>query len=207
MKKNLFPFIVGMTGCLTMATVALGNMSSNEMSDSQATEQSSEQPTEQQAGTVSEEQTPDSSQQAGKTGKKSQDMNMSAKTPSEVCQRLVQALQNDDFEMAKRWTTSTMHKDQQAGQAAGKSGSTTSKQGTSKVEQKFHEMTSEHMSALKNASCGKEMATNDHAVVEVRTKSETRLIPFVKMNDQWKFDFDAYRSFYRDVQSGTGSTS
>jgi hypothetical protein len=53
-----------------------------------------------------------------------------------------------------------------------------------------------YMERLKDLTCTKENIAGDHAVVEAKSEGQERLIPFVKMQDGWKFDERTYHSFY-----------
>ncbi len=54
------------------------------------------------------------------------------------------------------------------------------------------------MAALKDATCGEATEAEDGttATVQVTSGSETRNIPFIKVDDAWKFDGEAYVKAY-----------
>jgi hypothetical protein len=60
----------------------------------------------------------------------------------------------------------------------------------------FEKMHKDHWAQLKELSCGTEIVTNDRAVIEAKTTEQSRLIPFVKTEEGWKFDAKTYMSFY-----------
>lgn len=116
-------------------------------------------------------------------------------SPSKACNSLVQAAKLGDFESFKSasvgWDMMYRHK----GEAAGKVGK---KDMEAKMEKDFHKMNREHMSKLKDLSCGTEHIVQNRAMVEAETQGEKRLIPFIQRDGKWMFDAQTYTSFYRD---------
>jgi hypothetical protein len=70
-------------------------------------------------------------------------------------------------------------------------------QGMMHSEEGFHKMHAKEMERLKDLACMDEKISADHAWVEVKSQNETRLVPFKKVEGQWKFDIHTYHAFYQ----------
>jgi hypothetical protein len=172
----------------------------------------SDQTTDQQAGTVGSTDTtttttPGSTDtsMSGTAGSSSDVMNKEAKTPKDVCNRLIEAAKKDDFSAADQytlWNRDRMSSDQQAGTMG-----SSKKSMKNKMEKGFHKVHREHLSMLKNLTCGSETLAGDHAFVETDSQQGKRLIPFVQQGGQWKFDAHTYMSFYPESAKEMKSSS
>lgn len=127
-----------------------------------------------------------------------QEKKAEAKSPKQVCEALVEAAKKDDFEGFKQWTMG-WHPSHRMNDMAGKvmkDGMHKNKE--AKMEKGFHHMHKNHMSQLKDLSCGDEKIAGTHAFVETESKGEKRLVPFAQKDGMWMFDSRTYMSFYRD---------
>lgn len=68
----------------------------------------------------------------------------------------------------------------------------------------FAKMHEQEMKRLKALVCKDEKIAEDHAWVEATSQNETRLVPFKKMDGQWKFDMRTYHSFYQPPMPSEG---
>lgn len=110
----------------------------------------------------------------------------SAGSPKAVCNELVVAAKKDDFQafrdLSLNWET---HETEKA-----------EKRRSKKEESEVRSAHQSHLSQLKDLSCGAEHIAGDHAMVEAESQGQKRLIPFVQVKGQWKFDAWTYMSFY-----------
>lgn len=63
-------------------------------------------------------------------------------------------------------------------------------------EEGFRKMREKEMERIKDINCREERIAEDHAFVEASSQNKTRLVPFKKVDGQWKFDLHAYHAFY-----------
>lgn len=103
-----------------------------------------------------------------------------ASSPAGVCQALVKAAQDKNYDAFMSLADMPGHK-------MGKAGA---------QKPKFEGMHMKYMDRLKDLSCGAEMVADDRAVVESASQGKKRLIPFVKADGTWKFDAKTYMAFY-----------
>lgn len=115
----------------------------------------------------------------------------SSPSPQKVCQTLFQAIEKDDiraFEVSSlRPELLSAH--QQLTQQAGTI--------NPKQDNPPAIIPKEQMGRLKGMKCGAEHISGSRAIVEAKTKTEKRLIPFVNVDGVWRFDVRTYESFYR----------
>ena len=122
----------------------------------------------------------------------SQQVSAAEKTasPKKVCQELFASIEKNDmvaFESSSlrpELLTEHQQKTQQAGTTTGN-------------EPLPSIVPQDQMGRLKGMKCGSEHVAGDRAIVEAKTKKETRLIPFVNVDGVWRFDVRTYQSFYR----------
>ncbi len=111
-----------------------------------------------------------------------------AASPKTACDQIVAAAKKDDFKTVESLTANWGMPHHGAGETAGMN--------PKKMESDVKSAHQHHLSQLKDLSCGDEHVAGDHAVVEASSQGQKRLIPFVQVNGQWKFDARTYMSFY-----------
>lgn len=121
----------------------------------------------------------------------------STPSPKATCAQLAEAAKKDDFPAIQALTTDWAPPGGHPGEMAAPN---PSKSGPSqKSPAAIHAMHEHHLSQLKDLTCGSEHVAGDHAVVEAESLGQKRLIPFIQVNGQWKFDARTYMSFYRQA--------
>lgn len=103
-----------------------------------------------------------------------------ASSPREVCQQLAAAAKANDYATFSKLAS-----------PAGRSIASVRK-GNSKTLQKAHKG---QLEKLKNLSCETELIAGSQAVVKATSKGESRLVPFLRAANQWRFDLKTYRAF------------
>ncbi|MCB9255062.1 MAG: hypothetical protein H6617_10310 [Bdellovibrionaceae bacterium] len=109
-----------------------------------------------------------------------------ASTPKEVCEQLAKAARNNDFDTFTKLSTPPGR-----GIAS-----------TPKANQKnFQSMHQKQLDRIKDLACGTELVAGNQAVVKATSKGESRLVPFHKYSDLWRFDLPTYQAF-NQIQHG-----
>lgn len=96
--------------------------------------------------------------------------------PMEVCKSIVDSAKNKNYDGIRQLST-------------GMKASSAKNKEFAKVEEKFY-------SHFQSLTCGQSLIAGNRAVIETDTDTEKRLIPFVKVGENWKFDAQTYRVFY-----------
>lgn len=110
-----------------------------------------------------------------------------ATSPSSTCMKLVETAKANKYEDFNALTTNYMGSPMAKGKMA---------------EQRFDKMHVKFMDKIKGISCGTEHIAGANAFVEAETDGTKRFIPFVKVQDAWKFDAKTYMSFYGFSEMG-----
>lgn len=118
------------------------------------------------------------------------DTKESSTGPAFTCAKLVEAAKANKFDEFQSLTTNYgpkyMMKKEMKPMAA----------------QKFDKMHTEFMDKIKGINCGTEHIAGTNAFVEAETNGTKRFIPFIKVEDNWKFDAKTYMSFYNVPKQG-----
>lgn len=101
---------------------------------------------------------------------------MASSTPMEVCKSIIESAKSKNYDGIRQLSTGM------------KAGSAKNKE-FAKIEEKFY-------SQFQSLSCGQSLIAGDRAVIETNTETDKRLIPFVKVGENWRFDAQTYRVFY-----------
>ncbi|MCB0404937.1 MAG: hypothetical protein KDD51_09135 [Bdellovibrionales bacterium] len=111
---------------------------------------------------------------------------LAASTPKGVCEELATAARNNDFDTFNKLSTPPGR-----GLASKPKGN----------KENFQSMHQKQLDRIKDLTCGTELVAGDQAVVKATSKGESRLVPFHKYSDLWRFDLPTYQAF-NQIQHG-----